>query len=43
MFEKVTSEEVPEHIEEKWMLLNNILHRKANMIDYIVRKKIPCS
>ena len=29
--EEVINEDVLEHIEEKRMLLNNILHRKANL------------
>jgi hypothetical protein len=35
--EKVTSEQVPERIGEKWTPLN-ILHRKANWIGHIQRK-----
>ena len=35
--EKVTNEQVLEHIEEKRTLLNNILLRKANWIDHILR------
>ena len=35
--EKVTNEQVLEHIEEKRTLLNNILHKKANLIGHILR------
>ena len=34
---KVTNEEVLEHIGEKKMVLNNILHRKSNGIGHILR------
>ena len=34
--EKVPNEQVFEHIGEKRILLNNILHRKANWIGYII-------
>ena len=40
--EKVTNEEVLEHIAEKRTLLNNILRRKANWI-YHSEKKFPLS
>ena len=36
--EKVTNEQVLEGIGEKRILLNDILHRKANWIGHIVRK-----
>ena len=35
--EKVTNEQVLDHIGEKRTLLNNILHRKANWIGQILR------
>ena len=36
--EKVTNEQVLEHIGEKRTLLNNILRRKADWIGHIVRR-----
>ena len=36
--EKVTNEQVLERIEEKRILLNNILRRKANCIVHILRR-----
>jgi hypothetical protein len=36
--EEVTNEEVIEHIGETNTLLNNILHRKSNLIGYILRR-----
>ena len=36
--EKVTNEEVQEHIGEKRTLLNNILHRKASWVSHILRR-----
>ena len=36
--EKVTNEQVLEHIGEKRILLNNILRRKANQIGHILRR-----
>ena len=36
--EKVTKEQVLEHIGEKRTLLNNILRRKANWIGHILRR-----
>ena len=36
--EKVTNEQVVERIGEKRILLNNILSRKANWIDHILRR-----
>ena len=36
--EKVTNEQVLEHIGEKRTLLNNILRRKANWIGHILRR-----
>ena len=36
--EKVTNQQVLEHIREKRTLLNNILRRKANWIGYIMRR-----
>ena len=36
--EKVTNEEVLEHIGEKWTLLNNILHIKSNWNSHIIRR-----
>ena len=41
--EKVTNEQVLDHIEEKRTLINNILSRKANWIGHILRKKLPTS
>ena len=38
MSEKVTNEEVLEHIGEKRVLLNNILSRKAIWIGHIIRR-----
>jgi hypothetical protein len=35
---RVTNEQVLERIGEKRILLNNILRRKANWIDYILRR-----
>ena len=37
--EIVTNEEVLEHIGEKRTILNNILHRKANWINHILRRR----
>ena len=36
--EKVTNEQVLERIGEKRTLLNNILHRKVNWIDHILKR-----
>ena len=36
--EKVTNEQILEHIVEKSTLLNNILHRKGNWTDHILRR-----
>jgi hypothetical protein len=36
--EKVTNKKALERIEEKRTLLNNILRREANWIDYILRR-----
>ena len=36
--EKVANEQVLERIREKRTLLNNILRRKANWIDHILRR-----
>ena len=36
--EKVTNEQVLDHIEEKRTLLNNIVRRKANWIGHILRR-----
>ena len=36
--EKVTNEQVLDRIGEKRILLNNILHRKANWIGHIMRR-----
>ena len=36
--EKVTNEQVLEHIGDKRTLLNNILHRNANWIGHILRR-----
>ena len=36
--EKVTNEQVLEHIGEKRALINNILRRKANWIGHILRR-----
>ena len=36
--EKVTNEQVPEHIGEKRTLLNNILRIKANWTGHILRR-----
>ena len=36
--EKVTNEQVLDHIGEKRTLLNNILRRKANWIGHILRR-----
>ena len=36
--EKVTNEEILERTEEKRTLVNNILHRKVNWIDHILRR-----
>ena len=36
--EKITNEEVIKIMGEKRTLLNNILHRKANWIDHILRR-----
>ena len=38
--EKVTNEEVLECVRDKRMLLNNILGRKANWIDHILRRNV---
>ena len=35
--EKVTNEEILEHIGEKWTLLNNIMYKKYNWIADILR------
>jgi len=37
--EKVTNEQVLDHLGEKRTLLNNILHRKANWINHILRRR----
>jgi hypothetical protein len=36
--EKVTNEEILECTGEKWMLLDNTLHRKVNWIGMILRR-----
>ena len=36
--EKVTNEQVLDHVGEKMTLINNILHRKANWISHILRR-----
>jgi hypothetical protein len=36
--EKVTNEKALEYVEEKRTLVNNVLHRKANWIECIIRK-----
>jgi hypothetical protein len=36
--EKVTYEKVLDRIGEKWTLLNNILRRKVNWIDRVLRR-----
>ena len=36
--EKVTNEVALEHLEEKKLLLNNILHRKATWIENFLRR-----
>jgi len=41
--EKVTNEQVLDHIGEKRTLINNILCRKANWIGHILRNKLPPS
>ena len=39
--EKVTSEQVLEHIAENRALLNNIVRRKVNCIGHILRRNFP--
>ena len=36
--EKLTNEQVPDRIGQKRTLLNNILRRKANLIDHILKR-----
>ena len=36
--EKVTNEEVIEHVGQKRTLLNNTLHRKANWVGHVLRR-----
>jgi len=36
--EKITNEQVLDHIGEKRTLLNNVLHRKVNWIDHILKR-----